>query len=178
MTGISLTITNGRRFAFPLLLGGRPKVRVTNPATGKAVECSIVDVGPWNTNDPYWETNGRPQAESGTDMSGRRTNLAGIDLTPGAAVALGIAGKGKIDWEFVASTAAAPQAAAGLASQPQMIPLLVTLLQALAKNGGRKMPIPAEDVSALLQQISQASFSRTGCADTGCCANPSACERS
>lgn len=133
--------------------GGRPKVRVTNPATRKAVECSIVDVGPWNTNDPYWETNGRPQAESGTDMSGRRTNLAGIDLTPGAAVALGIAGKGKIDWEFVASTAAAPQAAAGLASQPQMIPLLVTLLQALAKNGGRKMPIPAEDVSALLQQI-------------------------
>src|SRR3954465_6225559 len=132
--------------------GSRPKVRVTNPATRRTVECGIVDLGPWNTHDPYWETNARPQAESGTDMSGRKTNLAGIDLTPGAAVALGIAGKGKVDWEFVTSAAVGPQASAALAN-PQQMTLLVTLLQALAKNGGVKMPIPAEVIRALLQQI-------------------------
>jgi hypothetical protein len=84
--------------------GVRPKVWVihtfpSNVATH--VVCDIVDVGPWNTNDPYWVTGARPQAESGTDMRGRKTNGAGIDLTPGAAAALGIDGKGVVDWEFV-----------------------------------------------------------------------------
>src|SRR3954468_23611069 len=45
--------------------GTRPTVRVFNPANGASVVCDIVDVGPWNSNDPYWETGGRPQAESG-----------------------------------------------------------------------------------------------------------------
>ena len=60
----------------------------------------MLDIGPWNTNDPYWEAHKRPQAESGTDMRGRRTNRAGIDLTPATARALGIDGKGVVDWEF------------------------------------------------------------------------------
>jgi hypothetical protein len=77
----------------------RPLVRVIKG--GKFVDCKIVDVGPWNINDPYWIKNTRPQAESGTDMSGRKTNLAGIDLTPAAASAIGLQGKGKVDWEFV-----------------------------------------------------------------------------
>jgi hypothetical protein len=81
--------------------GARPKVRVINPATGKTVTCSIVDVGPWNTTDPYWETGARPQAETGTDLKGRPTNRAGIDLTPAAARAVGIDGKGTVEWEFV-----------------------------------------------------------------------------
>lgn len=79
--------------------GVRPKVRVFYG--DKSVDCNIVDVGPWNTNDPYWETNSRPQAESGTDMSGRTTNHAGIDLTPAAASLLGINGKGTVDWMFI-----------------------------------------------------------------------------
>lgn len=81
--------------------GTRPKVRVFKD--GKSVDCAIVDVGPWNINDPYWETGARPQAESGTDNTGRRTNLAGIDLTPAAADAIGLDGKGLVDWEFVGS---------------------------------------------------------------------------
>jgi Putative peptidoglycan binding domain len=80
--------------------GDRPQVDVVNRATGKLVTCDVVDVGPWNTNDPYWETGKRPQAESGKDMSGRPTNLAGIDLTPGAARAIGLDGKGTVDWAF------------------------------------------------------------------------------
>jgi hypothetical protein len=85
--------------------GSRPKVIVS--ANGKNVTCPIVDVGPWNTNDPYWMTGARPQAESGTDMSGRRTNSAGIDLTPAAAAAIGLDGKGQVVWSFD-STGAGP----------------------------------------------------------------------
>jgi hypothetical protein len=78
--------------------GPRPKVTVS--ANGKSVVCPIVDVGPWNTNDPYWMTAARPQAESGTDMSGRHTNDAGIDLTPATAAAIGLDGKGQVVWFF------------------------------------------------------------------------------
>jgi hypothetical protein len=77
----------------------RPQVRVLNG--DKSVICNIVDIGPWNTNDPYWQTGARPEAESGIDQRGRKTNNAGIDLTPGTARALGIDGKGTVSWEFV-----------------------------------------------------------------------------
>jgi hypothetical protein len=78
--------------------GPRPKVMVFNGAL--SVRCEIVDIGPWNTMDPYWATGQRPQAESGLDHRGRTTNRAGIDLTPAAAAALGIDGKGLVNWEF------------------------------------------------------------------------------
>jgi hypothetical protein len=81
--------------------GERPLVRVHNPATGEWGVATIEDVGPWNTNDPYWETGDRPQAESGTDKSGRKTNGAGIDLSPALAEALGIDGMGTVDWDFI-----------------------------------------------------------------------------
>lgn len=80
--------------------GKRPRVRVWH--NGKSVDCDVVDVGPWNTNDPYWLTAGaRPQAESGTDSRGRSTNKAGIDLTPAADAAIGLNGKGIVDWEII-----------------------------------------------------------------------------
>ena len=85
--------------------GTRPKVRVSNPMNGASVVCDVVDLGPWNSNDPYWESGGRPQAESGTARDGRRTNLAGIDLTPAAARQLGIEDKGEVEWEFVSPAA-------------------------------------------------------------------------
>lgn len=81
--------------------GARPKVRVTNTRNSLSADCDIVDVGPWNTNDPYWQHGARPQAETGTDMRGRHTNKAGIDLTFAAAKALQIDGKGLVDWEFI-----------------------------------------------------------------------------
>lgn len=82
----------------------RPHVEVVNPTTQARVVCAVVDVGPWNTNDPYFLTGARPQAESGIDMTGRRTNKAGLDLTPAAARAIGIDGKGIVDWRFVDAT--------------------------------------------------------------------------
>lgn len=96
--------------ALPARINERPlpHVRVTNRTTGsayfgKSVDCPVIDVGPWNINDPYWKTGARPQAESGRDMTARKrfTNKAGIDLTPAAAAAIGLQGKGLVDWEFV-----------------------------------------------------------------------------
>jgi N-acetylmuramoyl-L-alanine amidase len=83
--------------------GERPQVRVYNWVTGVSAIASIEDVGPWNTDDPYWTTGERPQAESGTDMDGNETNGAGIDLSPALANALGIDGMGTVDWEFEAN---------------------------------------------------------------------------
>jgi hypothetical protein len=85
-------------FRFP---GTLPLVRVINTANSKSAVCKVRDIGPWNTDDPYWQTGGRPEAESGIDSRGRITNHAGIDLTPAAARAIGIDGKGLVDWEFV-----------------------------------------------------------------------------
>ena len=79
----------------------RPEVRLYNRETGYSAIAAIWDVGPWNTDDPYWDKDTRPQAESGTDMSGRQTNGAGIDVSPALAAVLGIQGKGKVDWEFI-----------------------------------------------------------------------------
>jgi hypothetical protein len=123
--------------------GTRPKVIVS--ANGKTTTCEIVDVGPWNTNDPYWITNARPQAESGTDMSGRRTNGAGIDLTPAAARAIGLDGKGQIIW-FFDSTGAEPMSDA-TTTVPQLdllnLPQLHAVKQfidSLIKQGGGATP--------------------------------------
>jgi hypothetical protein len=77
-----------------------PNAKVRVYSGSKSVIADVVDIGPWNTNDPYWQNGKRPQAESGTDMRGRRTNKAGIDLTPATARALGIDGKGIVNWEF------------------------------------------------------------------------------
>jgi hypothetical protein len=80
--------------------GDRPQVDVVNADNGRRVTAEIVDVGPWNTDDPYWETGARPQAESGKDKKGRTTNKAGIDLTPQCAREIGLSGKGTVNWAF------------------------------------------------------------------------------
>jgi hypothetical protein len=80
--------------------GERPDVTVYNRVTGEFAVATIEDVGPWNIDDPYWTTGERPQAESGTDMTGRSTNGAGIDLSPALAKAISIDGMGQVDWEF------------------------------------------------------------------------------
>lgn len=83
-------------YRFP---GKRPSFLVTYK--GKSVLCPTVDVGPWNINDPWFLVGNRPQAESGVDKNGRKTNKAGIDLTPAAAKAIGLPGKGLVDVEVI-----------------------------------------------------------------------------
>jgi hypothetical protein len=80
----------------------RPLVWVENVSTHDRAENVLPDdVGPWNINNPYWETGQRPQAEGGIDMSGRNTNKAGIDLSPALAKKLKIPGKGLVNWGFM-----------------------------------------------------------------------------
>lgn len=136
----------------------RPKVRVYRG--DKAVVCEIVGIGPWNTNDPYWETGSRPQAESGVDRGGRRTNLAGIDLTPGAARELGIEDKSLVDWEFV-GTAGIMRGPIGDAVHGDFGRLLERLNQVAAALEARDQIVsakpvggpPERDLSMLLQQL-------------------------
>ena len=80
--------------------GDRPQIDIINAENGRRVTADVVDVGPWNTTDNYPETGTRPQAESGTDLKGRKTNKAGIDLTPAAARAIGLSGLGRVHWAF------------------------------------------------------------------------------
>ncbi len=132
--------------------GSRPRVRVTNASSGSSIDCDIVDVGPWNINDPYWETDARPQAESGIDLTGRKTNFAGIDLTPAAARAIGIPGKGKVNWQFLEPiiTTPAPR------EEPvtgDLVSAIKELIDQLQKRGGGVTPMPASDLGAILHQV-------------------------
>jgi hypothetical protein len=77
-------------------------VRLTNPANGKTCIACVLDVGPWNISDTGYVFGGlRPQSETGTDMMGRVTNGAGIDLGEKVWNLLGMTDNGNVDWEFV-----------------------------------------------------------------------------
>lgn len=89
--------------------GPPPKVRVYNRSVGAAAVGQVLDVGPWLTDDPYWNYGERPLAETcyleDTPLprgpnAGVVPNGAGIDITPALAKAIGLSGKGEVDWEF------------------------------------------------------------------------------
>jgi len=78
----------------------------------------VLDVGPWNTHDDYWNTcrenfgdlpQGTPEAQAaytddyhaGTDSHGRRVrNPAGIDLADGTFADLGLSGNAWVSVRF------------------------------------------------------------------------------
>lgn len=71
-------------------------------------EAPVVDVGPWNTDDPEYVLHGaRPLAERQYEKQTKAqngmipSNNAGIDLTPETARMVGLEGKGKVRWRFV-----------------------------------------------------------------------------
>jgi hypothetical protein len=77
-------------------------VRLSNPATRKACYAIVLDVGPWNINDDAYVFAGhRPQAETGTDSTRRKTNGAGIDLGQKVWLELGMTDNGPVEWEFL-----------------------------------------------------------------------------
>ena len=85
--------------------GGRPRVVVRGPDDQVTVD--VIDLGPWNTHDPTYVFDGfRPLAEKqhAARVSAQNgmvpTNDAGIDLAPKTAAAVGISGKGKVNWRF------------------------------------------------------------------------------
>jgi len=62
------------------------KVAIRYRSTGKVVQATVVDVGPWNIDDPYWlKTEARPRVETNAGSVYSRgwskaSNRAGIDL--------------------------------------------------------------------------------------------------
>ena len=89
--------------ALPSLNAVGKFVRVTNPANGLSTVAWVADVGPWNDlDDKYVFDGARPQAESGKDTRGRKTNGAGIDLGEAVWSALGMKDNSEVDWEFIA----------------------------------------------------------------------------
>jgi N-acetylmuramoyl-L-alanine amidase len=98
--------------AVPFKFGGvRPQIVVRNRANGKQTIVEILDVGPWMVDDAYWESAARPVAEvcyaekktlpSGPNKGVVPSNRAGLDLTPAAAKAIGLEGKGQCDWAIM-----------------------------------------------------------------------------
>lgn len=83
-------------------------VRVRNPMTGRVCCAQVRDVGPWNTDDvAYVFAGARPQAETGTDTSGRETNHAGIDLGEAVWTLLMMRDNTDVDWEWIVLPAVA-----------------------------------------------------------------------
>ena len=90
--------------------GKRPTVELMTE-DGDIYDATIEDVGPWMTNDAYWDKGTRPIAEqcyasktpipSGPQKGRVPSNPAGIDLSPSLAKSLGIAGMGKVSWRLV-----------------------------------------------------------------------------
>ncbi len=61
----------------------------------------VLDVGPWNIDDAYWETGARPAAERGRGAYRTPANHAGIDLSDGVFFALGLRDNDYLEWRFV-----------------------------------------------------------------------------
>ena len=61
----------------------------------------VLDVGPWNIDDAYWETGQRPAAERGRGAYRTPVNHAGIDLSDGVFFALGLRDNDYLEWRFV-----------------------------------------------------------------------------
>lgn len=88
--------------ALPSTAALRQWVRVTNLVNGRSINALVLDLGPWNTTDHAYVFGGqRPQAESGVDLQGRKTNKAGIDLSEKVWSVLGMTDNGLVMWEFV-----------------------------------------------------------------------------
>jgi hypothetical protein len=67
----------------------------------RAVVVPVLDVGPWNTEDPYWEHTDRPAAERGHGKYRTPVNPAGIDLSNAVFAALDLHDNDFVDWRFV-----------------------------------------------------------------------------
>lgn len=102
-TSTGWIINNSTPFiALPSEASQRQWVKVTNPLNGRSIKAMVLDVGPWNLNDDsYVFGSDRPQAESGTDKFGRKTNGAGIDLGQFVWISLGMLDNGEVEWQFI-----------------------------------------------------------------------------
>lgn len=87
-------------------------VQLTVEPEGPAAVVPVGHVGPWNGggwsnkyDDKYWKGRRRPQAESGIDLKGRRTNRTGMLISSALWKKLGLGKKTKtmVRWQLVAA---------------------------------------------------------------------------
>jgi hypothetical protein len=81
----------------PRALGRSVEVRYRD----RAVVVRVLDVGPWNVDDAYWERDARPASERGRGAYRTPVNTAGIDLSDAVFAALGLPDNDVVDWRFV-----------------------------------------------------------------------------
>jgi len=81
----------------PRALGRSVEVRYGD----RVVVVPVLDVGPWNVADAYWERNARPAAEQGRGTYRTPVNRAGIDLSDAVFAALGMRDNDDVEWRFV-----------------------------------------------------------------------------
>ena len=67
----------------------------------RVVVVPVLDVGPWNVDDPYWDHGARPASERGRGAYRTPVNRAGIDLSDAVFAELGLADNDYVDWRFV-----------------------------------------------------------------------------
>jgi hypothetical protein len=81
----------------PRALGRMVEVRYRD----RAVVVPVLDVGPWNIDDAYWERDARPASERGRGAYRTPVNTAGIDLSDPVFAALGLPDNDTVEWRFV-----------------------------------------------------------------------------
>ena len=81
----------------PRALGRDVEVRYGD----RTIVVPVLDVGPWNIDDPYWEHDARPASERGRGAYRTPVNPAGIDLSDATFAALGLHDNDYVDWRFV-----------------------------------------------------------------------------
>ncbi len=81
----------------PSALGRDVEVRYGN----RSMVVPVLDVGPWNIDDPYWRDDDRPASEAGRGYYRRPSNPAGIDLSDAVFAALGLSDNDHVEWRFV-----------------------------------------------------------------------------
>ncbi len=67
----------------------------------RAIVVPVLDVGPWNVDDAYWEHDARPASERGRGAYRTPVNTAGIDLSDAVFAAIGLHDNDYVDWRFV-----------------------------------------------------------------------------
>jgi hypothetical protein len=67
----------------------------------RSIVVPVLDVGPWNVDDAYWERDARPASERGRGYYRTPVNRAGIDLADAVFAALGLPDNDVVEWRFV-----------------------------------------------------------------------------
>jgi hypothetical protein len=67
----------------------------------RVVVAEVLDVGPWNIDDDYWEHDARPASERGHGFYRTPVNAAGIDLSDPVFAELGMRDNDVVEWRFV-----------------------------------------------------------------------------